>query len=88
MSGLYIEMVWNYNDAEWESYIKWIKFVKQKQSVNIKPTTEKKYSEKDVTKFLNHFENELFQKFYPYTKYSDRVEFKNNWIENTLKTNV
>jgi len=28
MSGLYIEMIWNYNDAEWERYIKWIKELK------------------------------------------------------------
>lgn len=30
MSGLYIEMVWNYNDEEWNNYLNWIKDLKMK----------------------------------------------------------
>lgn len=30
MSGLYIEMVWNYSDTDWKSYIDWVKEMKAK----------------------------------------------------------
>jgi hypothetical protein len=29
MSGLYIEMVWSYNDEEWKGYLEWVKALKQ-----------------------------------------------------------
>ena len=30
MSGLYIEMLWNYSEEEWNSYIHWIVNLKEK----------------------------------------------------------
>lgn len=35
LSGLYIEMVWSYNDHDWNEYILWIKSVLTKHNIKI-----------------------------------------------------
>lgn len=32
MSGLYIEMVWNFSDEKFDDYIKWVKELKSKKT--------------------------------------------------------